>query len=341
MSSDQEGGGEKQFEATQSRIERAQREGNVAKSQEVSMVAAFGAALPATAAVIAPIGSEARAALIAAAGGRGDLSAVVAILALALVPIACGASAGAAASLFQAGGLRVVAVVPKFERLNPFEGVKRMLSRETAISAARATVAFTCAAAAIAPAIARLYAAAPGGGRLAAMASAAWSGASRAAYVACAVGAAFAAVDFGVQFARWRKRLRMSFDELKRDAKEHDGDPVARGRRRAMHRQIARGSLRRVKDAAFVVTNPTHLAIALEYRPPEVPVPRVLVRAAEEAAARVRELAAAYRVPVVENVPLARALYAGARPGETIPAASYVAVAEVVAALLRTGALGA
>ncbi len=339
MSSGQEGGGEKQFEATQSRIERAQREGNVAKSQEVSMVAAFGAALPAAAAVIAPIGNDARTALIAAASGRGDLYAVVAILALALVPIACAAVAGVSASLFQAGGLRAVAVVPKFERLNPFEGVKRMLSRETAISAARATVAFACAAAAIAPAIARLYAAAPGGG-LAAMASAAWSGASRAAYVACAVGAAFASVDFGVQFAHWRKRLRMSFDELKRDAKEHDGDPMARGRRRAMHRQIARGSLRRVKDAAFVVANPTHLAIALEYRPPEVPVPRVLVRAAEEAAARVRELAAAYRIPVVENVSLARALYAGARPGETIPAESYVAVAEVVAALLRTGALG-
>jgi flagellar biosynthesis protein FlhB len=133
--------------------------------------------------------------------------------------------------------------------------------------------------------------------------------------------------------------MRMSFEELKRDQKENDGDPLARSRRRSMHRQLSRGSLRRVKDAAFVVTNPTHIAIALEYRPPGVPVPRVLVRAADESAARVRELAAAYRVPLVENVSLARALYASAKPGEYIPQETYLAVAEIVAALTKCGAL--
>ena len=97
--------------------------------------------------------------------------------------------------------------------------------------------------------------------------------------------------------------------------------------------------LRRVADAAFVVTNPTHLAIALAYAPPEEPVPRVLVCAADDLAARVRELARASDVPLVENVALARALFAQARAGETIPHGLYVAVAEVVAALSRAGAL--
>ena len=156
---------------------------------------------------------------------------------------------------------------------------------------------------------------------------------------ACVVGALFAGADYGVHLVRWRKRLRLSFDELKRDQKENDGDPLARGRRRALHRQLSRGSLRKVKDAAFVVTNPTHIAIALEYRPPDVPVPRVLVRAADDAAARVRELAGAYGVPLIEHVALARHLYATARAGEFIPHETYVAVAEVVAALTKAGVL--
>jgi flagellar biosynthetic protein FlhB len=93
----------------------------------------------------------------------------------------------------------------------------------------------------------------------------------------------------------------------------------------------------RVKEAAFVVVNPTRLAVALAYRPPRVPVPAVLVRARGEAAARVREIAAIYRIPIVENVALARTLYRDGCPGEAIPAAHYVVVAEVLAALLRAG----
>jgi flagellar biosynthesis protein FlhB len=88
-----------------------------------------------------------------------------------------------------------------------------------------------------------------------------------------------------------------------------------------------------------VVANPTHVAIALDYRPPDVPVPRVLVRAADAAAAHIRELAARHGIPVVENVALARALYRDARAGDVIPHAHYVAVAEVVAALMRSGAI--
>jgi flagellar biosynthesis protein FlhB len=134
------------------------------------------------------------------------------------------------------------------------------------------------------------------------------------------------------------RKLRMSFDERRREAKEQEGDPVTRGRRRSLHRALLRGSLARVSDAAFVVANPTHVAVALEYRPPDVPVPCVLVRAADAAAVRVRELAAERGIPVVENVALARALYRDARAGEAIPHAHYVAVAEVVAALARAKA---
>jgi flagellar biosynthesis protein FlhA len=110
----------------------------------------------------------------------------------------------------------------------------------------------------------------------------------------------------------------MTFDERKREAKEQEGDPFARGRRRALHRALLRGALSDVKDASFVVVNPTHVAIALAYRPPEIPVPRITVRSAGEAALRVRALAEKHAVPVVENVALARALHRDGRVGEPI-----------------------
>jgi flagellar biosynthetic protein FlhB len=332
---------EKQFEASQSRIERAKREGDVARSQELGNVAAFGAGLIATSVIVAPLGNAAQRLIESSASGRSDTGALSMAAALMFTPIAAAAAAAVGANVIQSGGLRLGAVSLKPERLLPAENIKRMFSREAVITAARATIAFVCATAAIVPAFVAIYATALHAGGLGGVASAAWSGAVHTAATACVAGGVFAGADYGVQLVRWRKRLRMSFDELRRDQKESDGDPLARSRRRALHRQIARGSLRKVKDAAFVITNPTHIAIALEYRPPDVPVPRLLVRAADDAASRVRELAAAYAVPIVENVALARRLYAIAQPGDFIPHETYVAVAEIVAALSKAGVIAA
>ena len=327
---------EKQFEPTQSRIDRARHEGDVARSQELGNVAAFAGALLATAFVVQPLGTCAKAMLFAAASGRTNVSALMSAVTLMLLPAAAAACSATLCSIVQGAGVRVTAVTLKFERLSPPENLKRMFSREAIVTMARATAAFLCAGAAIEPAFLAIYAAALHAGGIPGVAYAAWSGSQRAAAVACAIGSAFAFADYGLQVVRWRKRLRMSHEELKRDQKEHDGDPLTRSRRRALHRQISRGSLRRVKDAAFVITNPTHLAIALEYRPPDVSVPRVLVRAADESAARVRELAATYRIPLIENIPLARELYATTEPGQYIPHETYIAVAEIVAALLSS-----
>lgn len=329
---------EKQFDASPSRLERAKREGDVARSQELGSVAAFAAALAAACAVAAPLGASAQRALIAACAGTNATAALAACGALMLLPMLAAAIAAVFANLAQSGGLRMAPLAVNASRLAPAENLKRIFSREAVVTACRATIAFLCAAAAIVPCIGTISASALQADRLGGLALAAWNGALHAAIAACAVGALFAGADYAVQFVRWRKRLRMSFEELKRDQKDNDGDPLARSRRRAMHRQMSRGSLRRIKDAAFVVTNPTHLAVALEYRPPEVPVPRVLVRSADEAAARVRELARAYGIPLVENVPLARRLYAAALPGEFVPEETYLALAEIVAALTKNGA---
>lgn len=331
----------KPFEATQSRIDKAKREGTIARSQDLGMLLAFAGALAGTAAVAHPIAELAAQAIRAAAGHRSSTLAVMNLLALACLPASCAAGAGIAAALAQAGGVRFVAIGANVSRLNPVEGFKRMLSREALVTALRASAAFVCAAFAISATFSRIAAPALDGRRAAALAALSWHGGWHVVVAICAIGAVFAGLDYAIQRNHWKKNLRMSADELQRDHKEQEGDPLARGRRRALHRRVSRGSLARTREAAFVVTNPTHIAIALEYGPPRVPVPTVLVRAADEAATRVREIAREHRIPLVENVALARALFAGAEVGDAIPKTLYFAVAEIVAALKGSGAIGA
>jgi flagellar biosynthetic protein FlhB len=328
---------EKAFEATPQRLDRARREGNVARAGEVPANLSFAAAAVALGGILPALHWFARAALFRAAHGSMPVAESFALFAYALGPIAAGACAAVGANALQSGGLRFAAVSLKAERLDPAEGLKRTLSRDSLFHVVRATLAFTLAAAAMLPAIVQAACVALGSLDARGIAAAAWQASERVAAIACVLGLFFAAGEFATASAAWRKKLRMSFDERKREAKDQEGDPHARGRRRALHRSLLRGAATRVRDAAFVVVNPTHVAIALEYRPPDVPVPCVLVRAADAAAHQVRELAAQHAIPIVENVALARALYRDAKVDQAIPYAQYVAVAEVVAALVRAG----
>jgi flagellar biosynthetic protein FlhB len=276
---------------------------------------------------------------VRAATEDSALSLGLAVVALGLVPMFVAALSGLGGGIVQNGGLVLVAPSLKFERLQPAEGIKRMLSREAATHGARAAVAFTLASFAMLPTFQALLGASTVALTPSSIASIAWSGAAHVIFAAAAIGMLFAIAEFAVARRAWLRKLRMSLAEFKRELRESDGDPLARGRRKALHRNLVRGAIGRVKDAAFVVVNPTHVAVALEYRPPEVPVPSVLVRAADEMALRVRELATEYRVPVIENVDLARALYRDGAVGESIAGEHYLAVAEVVIALMRSGVL--
>ncbi|HTC31532.1 MAG TPA: EscU/YscU/HrcU family type III secretion system export apparatus switch protein [Candidatus Acidoferrum sp.] len=331
--------GEKSFDAPPSRIAKARREGNLPRAQEFGANLAFIFAALATIAIAAPFGALARAALVRAATGDSALSLGLAVVALGLVPMFVAALSGLGGGIVQNGGLVLVAPSLKFERLQPAEGIKRMFSREAATHGARAAVAFTLASFAMLPTFQALLGASTVALTPSSIASIAWSGAAHVIFAAAAIGMLFAIAEFAVARRAWLRKLRMSLAEFKRELRESDGDPLARGRRKALHRNLVRGAIGRVKDAAFVVVNPTHVAVALEYRPPEVPVPSVLVRAADEMALRVRELATEYRVPVIENVDLARALYRDGAVGEPIAGEHYLAVAEVVIALMRSGVL--
>ncbi|MBV9719609.1 MAG: EscU/YscU/HrcU family type III secretion system export apparatus switch protein [Candidatus Eremiobacteraeota bacterium] len=324
---------EKPFEPTPHRIRKARREGNVARSSEFGANCSFAAGALALAAVAPVLGVVTHRAFVAAA--RQSVKESWLIVAVALLPIAAASIAGAFGNLLQNGGLMTVAIGPQFGRINPFEGIKRILSRETAAHSLRSFLAFICAVGAMAPFFAWGGSVVVQATTLNDVAVSAWSAARGVMTAACIVGFAFAVAEYGAARGTWLRRLRMSFDERKREAREEEGDAITRGRRRALHRSVLRGGLRALSKAAFVVANPEHVAIALQYRPPEIPVPRVLVRAADSLAMRVRAAAKTYGIPVVENVWLARALYRDARAGEAIPHVHYVAVAEVVSALLR------
>ncbi|MBV8149766.1 MAG: EscU/YscU/HrcU family type III secretion system export apparatus switch protein [Candidatus Eremiobacteraeota bacterium] len=330
--------GEKPFEATPQHIAKAKREGNVARSSELSANLAFAAAAAAVVAVTPTLGGLARRALVAARI-ETPWTASAMLVAAALVPIACAVVAAFGAVVMQNGGITPAGLVIRFERLNPVEGCKRILSRDTLAHGLRAVAAVVLVGIAVAQTIAVCAIAMTKATALGEIAADAWQATQRAAFSACGVGILFAVVEHVFARGAWLRKLRMSLDERRREAKEQEGDPLERGRRRTLHRALLRGAISSVKNASFVVTNPTHVAVALEYRPPEVDVPRVVVLAAGEAAQRVRILAAHYRIPIVENAALARALYRDGRVHEAIAATHFVAVAEVVAALLRSGAL--
>ncbi len=141
--------------------------------------------------------------------------------------------------------------------------------------------------------------------------------------------------DYGYQVWDHERQLKMSKEEIKREVKESEGDQIVKVRRRTMARSMARRRmLLSVSDADVVVTNPTHVAVALKYDPDEAPAPVVLAMGVRKLAEEIKKRAAESGVPVIENKPLARALWSTAKVGMPIPAELYMAVAEILAFLM-------
>lgn len=147
---------------------------------------------------------------------------------------------------------------------------------------------------------------------------------------------AIGVADYGLQRWRLMSSLKMTRQEVKDDFRLTEGNPEIKARVRRVQATMARRRmLTAVPKATVVVTNPTHFAVALEYRRGEMAAPRVLAKGRGFTAARIKEIARAHGVPTVENVPLAQALFKSVEVGDTIPAALFEAVAEVLAYLIR------
>jgi flagellar biosynthetic protein FlhB len=142
--------------------------------------------------------------------------------------------------------------------------------------------------------------------------------------------------DYGLQRYRFMHSMRMSRQEIRDEARQTDGSAEMKGRIRRVQREMGRRRmLADVARATVVVTNPTHFAVALEYRRDTMAAPRVVAKGRDLLAAKIRETARKHEVPIVENKPLAQALFKTAEVGDIIPSHLFAAVAEILAYLVR------
>ena len=142
--------------------------------------------------------------------------------------------------------------------------------------------------------------------------------------------------DYLLERLSFEKQLRMSRQEIREEAKETEGQPLIRTRVRRLQRQMRkRRMLKDVARASVVVTNPTEYAVALEYRPEEMAAPSVVAKGRNLLAQRIKREANWHGIPIIENPPLAQALYRTVDVGQAIPAKLYAAVAEILAFIYR------
>ena len=140
-----------------------------------------------------------------------------------------------------------------------------------------------------------------------------------------------AALDFAYQKYAFKKQMMMSKQEVKDEHKHSEGDPQIKARIKKVRMERAqKRMMAAVPEADVVITNPTHYSIALEYKMDDMTAPKLVAKGIDHLAMRIREVAKAHDVPIVENPPLARALYAGVELGEEIPPEHFKAVAEVI-----------
>lgn len=138
--------------------------------------------------------------------------------------------------------------------------------------------------------------------------------------------------DFALTRWRYRKKHMMTRDELKREMREDEGDPMLRGARKRKHRELVKqNALAETKRADVLIVNPTHIAIAVRYRKDEDAAPRVVAKGKGMLAEAMRDAARSNGIPIVQNVPLARLLYKKVKAGGQVPRDTFKAVAAVLA----------
>jgi len=333
---------EKTEQPTPKRLRKAHEEGDSGASSVLSQSLAFLTATALSAGALAYLsaiaGDDLRRA-IAVAGQRApsptfDTAWLVKRVVEVSVPLFLCVGATALIATFAQTGATIAPkkIIPKWERLNPFAGFLNLFSSQRLFAVARAIVA-SGAVALIGYRTIRAHA-----GDFALLAGAPQhlpaviKSVALELTKACAiVFAAIGFVDLAVTKRAWYARLRMSKDEIKREHKESEGDPETKAQReRARREMLAAATILNVRKASVVVVNPTHLACALEYTAGDDDAAPVVVASGEgDLAKRIVEAARAYGIPVIRDVPLARALIE-LEVGTAIPESLYEAVAEIL-----------
>lgn len=225
------------------------------------------------------------------------------------------------------------ALMPDWSRINPLSGFKRMFSIESVMNGAKTFMKFLViggvAYFAIVnrlPEVLALSRMEPGG-ILSLSGDIITSLVLRCGAVVAVIGA----VDYGFQWWSFEKKLLMSKQEIKDENKQTEGAPLVKSRIRNLQREMARKRMMAdVPDADVVITNPTHLAIALRYKADSMAAPKVLAKGSGYVAEKIREVAREHGIPIIENKAVARSLYKTVEVGQSIPSNIYRAVAEIL-----------
>ena len=341
------GGGERTEKATPKRRKKARHDGQIGNTPELGawmgMLAAtfvlphvFSSLYQAATTCLVRVGAVIRTpdtgrAIAAATAAFGDAFTAALPLALLTAFIGVLGVAGQGALWFAPGLLK-----PKFSRLNPLSGLKRMFGKHGWWTLAKSLLKTAALALVVYLAIRHLIPTLMGSGSLTlqTLLTVSVSATLNVLRYASVAGLLMAFADYFVTRKRNEKQLKMTKHELKEEAKESEGDPMVRHHRRARAMAMRRNRmLADIPDADVVVVNPTHVAVALKYDP-ERGAPRVVAKGADHVAAKIREIAERNRVPMVSDVPLARTLFKTCEIGQEIPADLYKAVATVLAFIM-------
>lgn len=345
------GSQERTEQATDKRMREVRSKGQLSRSQDLTAWLAVGSAalmLPTTidkagqagtdqvfrikSVIINPEPGRALQALVDALGSlAGTLAPMLAVVFITVL-------VGSAAQ----GGIHFKHFKLSFEHFNLLSGLKRSFGTQALWGGAKALAKTGVVGLVLYNVIQSLVPVlmTAGGLPVSGVLSAAGDGVASLVRFAVAAGILLAAADVFVVVGRNRKKTRMTKKEIKDESKNSDGDPLIRSQRRARQMALSRNRMiAAIGGADVVLLNPIHVAVALKYEPGKS-APRVVAKGAERLAARIREEAENKHVPMVRDIPLARALHSGCEIGQEIPVEFYAAVAGVLAFVMTLKARG-
>ncbi|MFC7861664.1 EscU/YscU/HrcU family type III secretion system export apparatus switch protein [Arthrobacter koreensis] len=344
--------GERSEAATPKRMKEVREKGQLSRSDDLTAWVGVGAAaamMPATISRGADKGAESlirvdslasnpspEAALRMFEQGVGGLGYVMGPM-LAVVVVAVLATAALQ------GGIHFKKFKGKYEQFDLVKGTKRVFGGQAIWNGVKALLKTAVVGLVLYAVIQNLMPAlmTAGGMSISALVAEAGGGVATLLQFAVAAGLALAAADIMMVMRRNRKRTRMTKKEVKDENKNTDGDPLIKSQRRSRQLAMSRNRMMAaVGDSDVVLLNPTHVAVALKYEPGKS-APRVVAKGSGTIAARIREEAEAKGVPMVRDVPLARALHSACELGQEIPVELYNAVARVLAFVMALKNRGA
>ncbi|MEW1955593.1 EscU/YscU/HrcU family type III secretion system export apparatus switch protein [Terrabacter sp. NPDC080008] len=344
--------GERTEQATDKRMREVRSKGQLSRSQDVTAWLAVGLGalmLPTTISRGADASATQLHALRAVAEHPDPARAVAALgdgltsIGWTLLPLVAAVFAGVVAGAVLQGGVHPKRFSPSFQHFDLVKGIGRMFGKQALWSGVKALIKTAVVGLVLWMVVQDLVPVllTAGGLPVSGLLAATGDGVASLLRFAVLAGLVLAAADVLVVMRRNRSKTRMTKREVKDEHKTSEGDPLLRQHRRSRQLSMSRNRMiAAVAGADVVLLNPTHVAVALAYEPGKA-APRVVAKGAGTIAARIRAEAEDRRVPMVRDVPLARALHAGCELGQEIPVELYTAVAGVLAFVMALKARGA